>query len=220
MNKGAEKYYILTIIVLALGLAVTAVYLSLLPDSIPAHYNFAGEVDRWGSKYEQLFLPLFTMVYCPLFLLWAKKGDRTNEKVLAITAFSQALLFVGMHWYFCQKALNIADGDASSINTGDLTRWLLIAMGLLLVVMGNIMPKVKRNGFLGLRSKWSMANDAVWQKCQRFGGFSAAVLGLLMIVCGFFVGGAAALVVLLLMGPVWGLICLVASKRIYEKEMG
>lgn len=29
-----------------------------LPEQVPGHYNAAGEVDRWGSKYEILVLPL------------------------------------------------------------------------------------------------------------------------------------------------------------------
>jgi len=29
-----------------------------IPARVPMHYNFAGEIDRWGSKYEMLFLPV------------------------------------------------------------------------------------------------------------------------------------------------------------------
>lgn len=29
-----------------------------LPEQVPGHYNIAGEVDRWGSKYEILTLPI------------------------------------------------------------------------------------------------------------------------------------------------------------------
>ncbi len=30
---------------------------SVLPDEVPGHYNAAGEVDRWGSKWELFILP-------------------------------------------------------------------------------------------------------------------------------------------------------------------
>ncbi|MBM7660215.1 putative membrane protein [Bacillus mesophilus] len=29
-----------------------------LPEKVPGHYNMAGEVDRWGSKWELLILPV------------------------------------------------------------------------------------------------------------------------------------------------------------------
>ncbi|KKI89165.1 membrane protein [Bacillus sp. SA1-12] len=31
---------------------------SILPGKVPGHYNASGEVDRWGSKWELLILPL------------------------------------------------------------------------------------------------------------------------------------------------------------------
>ncbi|WP_033445692.1 DUF1648 domain-containing protein [Ornithinibacillus scapharcae] len=31
---------------------------SSLPSEVPAHYNFLGEVDRWGKKWELLILPV------------------------------------------------------------------------------------------------------------------------------------------------------------------
>jgi uncharacterized membrane protein len=31
---------------------------SLLPKDVPAHYNALGEVDRWGTKWELLILPI------------------------------------------------------------------------------------------------------------------------------------------------------------------
>src|SRR5690554_3498 len=37
-----------------------------LPEEIPAHFNLAGEVNRWGSKYEILILPIiggFTFLF-------------------------------------------------------------------------------------------------------------------------------------------------------------
>lgn len=35
---------------------------SSLPDQVPVHYNFAGEIDRWGSKNELLLLPIVSLV--------------------------------------------------------------------------------------------------------------------------------------------------------------
>ena len=42
---------------------VTAVALKFMPDTVPLHYNFAGEIDRWGSKYEHLLMPVFLIVF-------------------------------------------------------------------------------------------------------------------------------------------------------------
>lgn len=39
-----------------------------LPDRIPTHYNFAGEVDGWGSKASILLLPVIGTVMLPLLI--------------------------------------------------------------------------------------------------------------------------------------------------------
>ena len=31
---------------------------SSLPEKLPGHYNFAGEIDRWGSRGELLIVPV------------------------------------------------------------------------------------------------------------------------------------------------------------------
>ena len=50
-------------VVLLLGCAIyIAVNWSAMPDKIPGHYNFRGEVDRWGSKGELLFLPIVSWI--------------------------------------------------------------------------------------------------------------------------------------------------------------
>ncbi|MFP7296767.1 DUF1648 domain-containing protein [Neobacillus niacini] len=58
---------------------------SILPDQVPGHYNGLGEVDRWGSKWELIMLPIIS-----LFLLlmlqflerhpeWHNYPSRFNE---------------------------------------------------------------------------------------------------------------------------------------------
>lgn len=53
-----------------------------IPDRIPGHYNGAGEIDRWGSKWELLILPvagvfMYLLVSACCALLWKpiRKGE-------------------------------------------------------------------------------------------------------------------------------------------------
>jgi uncharacterized membrane protein len=34
---------------------------SQLPDKVPGHFNGAGEIDRWGSKYELIAIPIISL---------------------------------------------------------------------------------------------------------------------------------------------------------------
>lgn len=57
-----KKLYALCYGVILLCIVGTAILLIFTPDTIPVHYNFAGEVDRFGSKYENLIWPIFTII--------------------------------------------------------------------------------------------------------------------------------------------------------------
>ena len=45
-----------------LPLAVTLIWLQFLPEQVPLHYDFAGNIDRWGSKWENLLIPGIVLV--------------------------------------------------------------------------------------------------------------------------------------------------------------
>ena len=51
---GVEALCVLALVGMVVFIAVSW---GQLPDQIPAHYNFAGEIDRWGSKNEFLLFP-------------------------------------------------------------------------------------------------------------------------------------------------------------------
>ncbi len=64
---------ILETIISLLCLVGVVVYLILswntIPDKIPAHYNAAGEIDRWGSKSELIVLPIISWLIFGLITL-------------------------------------------------------------------------------------------------------------------------------------------------------
>ena len=74
---------VLLIIFIFLPLIITLISLNYLPDLIPAHYGFNGEVTRWGSKYESLILPIMCVVICIISLICtnyaAKKPENKNN---------------------------------------------------------------------------------------------------------------------------------------------
>lgn len=59
-----------------------------------------------------------------------------------------------------------------------------LVAGIAFVICGNIMPKSDRNEAFGLRTPWSLSNDEVWRKSQRFGGYAMIASGVLTVVAG------------------------------------
>ena len=55
----------------AFCLFVTLLVLRELPAEIPVHFDFVGNITRWGSKYELLILPVLLLLvsFCSSFPL-------------------------------------------------------------------------------------------------------------------------------------------------------
>lgn len=171
-------YYVL----MFLPLAVTLLTLQYLPEQIPAHYGIDNQVNRWGSKYEALILPVI-VVFFGIFMLamagYAAKQEengKNNEKVCITTGIFTLLLFNAMNGYFLYTSFNKVE-NLSSVSP-DINQFLFGILGVFMIVVGNIMPKVRMNSMIGLRTRWSMKNETTWKKASGLAGFPLFSVGL------------------------------------------
>lgn len=181
MKKSTLK---ITMLITALiPTAAVLIALPLLPDKIPAHYDFNMNIDRWGSKYESLIMPAATILMTAFMYAMSRfsakqENGESNEKVMLISGAAINLLFTAMTVWSLVLALKAVHGIETS---GSLPiKIIFICMGIVIAIVGNFMPKCKLNSVIGLRTKWSMANEDVWFKCQRFGGVMFVVCGISM----------------------------------------
>lgn len=154
-------------------LTIILIVLQFLPDKIPAHYDIDMNIDRWGSKYELFLLPVANFIQVLVMygisgFISKRENGESNRKVLLITGIVLNLFFTGMTVYTLVQDFRAVDGN---LNTGDgFVKFTAISLGIVIAVTGNFIPKCKINSVVGLRTKWSMANEDIWFKCQRFGG--------------------------------------------------
>ena len=57
-----NKLKTITLILIALSFAVTAIIMMFMPEQVPIHYNIAGEADSIGSKYVYYIFPAFGLL--------------------------------------------------------------------------------------------------------------------------------------------------------------
>jgi hypothetical protein len=68
------------------------------------------------------------------------------------------------------------------LNLGTL---LFPLLGLLFILMGNWLPKIKQNSTLGIKIKWTLYNEENWNKTHRFAGFVWVIAGVIFCLMGF-----------------------------------
>lgn len=177
-------------ILACIPLIITVIVLPLLPDRIPAHYDFSGNITRYGSKYETLIIPIVAIVLCFFWLLLEKHLMRDAEKgphnVKAIFWISLIIniVFIGMTAFFLYSAHNEA------VNKLGFEKAAAIAICISWIIIGNILPKIKQNGLVGIRTPWTLASESNWYKTHRMGGKIAVITGsILGLLCLFILNG-------------------------------
>ncbi len=189
MRKKKIIFYIL----MFLPLIAVLIALQFLPEQIPAHYNFNNQVTRWGSKYETFIFPVITVLFGYFMLGMAKLSTKqeengsNNENVCMIAGIASLALFNAMTGYFLYADFKAVEN--LSYMPLDIYQLSFGLCGVAMIILGNIMPKLRMNSIIGLRTVWSMKNEMTWKKSQRFGGISFIVGGLALIIVCFLTKG-------------------------------
>ncbi|MGH7565276.1 MAG: SdpI family protein, partial [Gemmatimonadota bacterium] len=69
----------------------------------------------------------------------------------------------------------------------DTDRAVTVTMGLLFVGLGNYLPRLRSNWWMGIRTPWTLDSEAVWRETHRVGGWTFVAAGLVLILAGLFV---------------------------------
>lgn len=215
------------------SLVLTAIVLQFMPDSVPMHYDFAGNIDRWGSKYEEFIFPaiilMLSLFWHLLIAYYEKKANKTssekehaealsNAKVLKIVGVLMVAMFTAMQGFSLYSAYVEANSNATQAYA-DIGKISCILIGVMFIVLGNYMPKTKKNQIVGVRISWSMYNDTTWMKSNRFGAVAMIIAGILTIITPVFVNSNIAVILLLTYLLVAMAVTLVYSHKVYKDEL-
>ena len=210
---------------------VTAVALKFMPDTVPLHYNFAGEIDRWGSKYEHFLMPALLIVFVVLMQVITyfqekkiedeptpreQASRRNNIKVVRIvTIVFEIFWLILICWMLWTSKENANLGtEQTATNIG---QFIWIAMGILLVVIGNILPKSRMNSVIGVRTTWSMYNEETWSKSNRFGGIVLMVTGIAMVITSLILKESALIIVNIGLTVLSSIVILVYTYKVFKE---
>lgn len=146
---------------------------------ITLQWGLDGEVNNTTDKWPGILILPLTAVGIS-FLLWLlpkieprKQHLQDSKKVYYITMLGvQILLLIGY-------AISILQAMGHDIEFGNN---LFIAIGILFIVLGNYLPKVRSNFFLGIRTPWTLSSEIVWNKTHRIGGYLFMIIGAFFIV--------------------------------------
>jgi uncharacterized membrane protein len=193
------RYFTACILLLAVALGATLLAWTHLPARVPLHWDAHGHVDGYGPRWMLLAIgPGAMLAEIALFAaLPALSPKRYALEAFSATYLRIMLAAVALAGYITAVLLWVAlTGDI------DVSGALLGGVSVLVVVLGNLMGKVRRNFFIGIRTPWTLASERVWHATHRLAGKSMVAAGILSFAAALVGGlaGIAAWIALVLAG--------------------
>jgi uncharacterized membrane protein len=208
----SKNYYLVGLLLtVAVTLGTMAVY-SHLPGTIPTHWNLHNEPNGYSPKWMLFLVGPGAMVLMMLLmgaLPWLSPRNYGVDSFRR-TYLQIMLMLVCMMGYF--ELVIVWAGLGHAMNVG---RAIVGGVCLLFALLGNLLGKVRRNFFVGVRTPWALANERVWNATHRFAAKTFVVgglAGLALTVAGS--NGMPAIVVLLVGTLVPVVYSLVLYKRL------
>jgi uncharacterized membrane protein len=164
--------------------AITAYYYPSLPETIAVHWDAAGKVNGYGGRWQVWLIGPGTMTG---ILLLAVAMPSLSPKKFEVQSFRETYgymmvvlvaLFAGIEILMLCVALDVQLKMASVFPA---------LIFLALIFIGNPMGKVRRNFFIGVRTPWTLASEAVWYATHRLAArlmVASGTLGLIAVWIG------------------------------------
>ncbi len=176
-------YLLIRILLVLLMLFVGVFFYKDLPEMLPIHWGIDGKIDDYSSKnFFIFFIPAMTFGMIALFKI-GQLIDPRKERYEAfkkeweiiktgIVAFMSYLYYITIYISFNQ--------------TQRIEPLIFIGVGILFILIGNYMGKIRQNYTIGFKLPWTIDNEEVWNKTNRLGGYMFVLLGIVFLIESYF----------------------------------
>ncbi len=185
---------IITSIATVIPIAAGVILWSKLPDDIAIHFDSNGNADKWCYKAWAVFgLPLFALaahLFCVFMTAHDPKGRNIGEKIYNAVIWICPIcsLTAGVIIYTHSLALPFSPFP-----------FLQIALGILIMIIGNYLPKCRQNYTIGIKLPWTLSDKENWNSTHRAAGRIWVVGGIIIVFNAFIDIPAVSFAVVLLM---------------------
>ncbi len=146
-----------------------------LPDEIATHFTSDGEADGYSSKQILYFIVLAVFLLTEVIIVLSTIFYKESIPLKFIFSISLILTFICL--FVVYTIIGVANGKDI-----DFARSTIIMVGVVFIVLGNYLNKLKPNPIAGFRFRITLNNGEIWRKVHRLGGWLYCISGAILIL--------------------------------------
>jgi len=197
MRKSEWFLIIMVVVFFATG----AWFYPQLPAQVASHWNAAGQVNGSMSRALGAFLLPIIFIILATLLFAIPRIDPRRENIAKFRRyydwFVAAFAVFFYYIYLLTLLWNLGGGSGASGGVGsgvapfNLSAAIIPPLAGLIYIIGMILPHTEPNWFIGIRTPWTISNDAVWHKTHQAGGWAFRASGVIALAGIFFAPAVA-----------------------------
>ncbi len=213
MIKRYKTMLIITSIVILLPIIFGVIKWNDLSATFATHWGVNGEADGYSGKVLTVFgLPIILLAFhwlCVFMSEKDKRGNSQNKRLMNIV-----LWIIPITSLFTNGIIYMAAMGKGIEPTGTVS----VLFGVLFIVIGNYLPKCRQSFTMGIKIKWTLANEENWNATHRVAG-KLWVVGGIVILFGILLPFEAAMIAMLGIIFVMVLVPVIYSGVYYKKQV-
>lgn len=178
--KKIDKTAIITSLVCLIPIIIGIIIYNKLPEQLPTHFDFKGEVDSYSSKNFTVFCMPLILCALNLFTHFMLNNDPKKRNIdkffmnIGKWTIPVVSIIVLTITYLVGMEIHIS-----------VEKFVPAMISLLFIVIGNYLPKCKQNYTAGIRLPWTLGSEENWNRTHRLAGFIWLVAGVVLFVSSF-----------------------------------
>lgn len=152
-------------LMLVVGLAV--LLLHRLPARVVVHWNAAGQPNGWSSPALAALLPPLEALALWALLLLAPVIDPRRRRYAQFAPTYRTLRLAVVAVVAALDGFTLAQALGARV---DVPMVAALVVSLLMLLIGNVLPRLRPTWFVGIRTPWTLSDEEVWRRTHRWGG--------------------------------------------------
>jgi len=170
-----RKYYLASFVLISASVVITAILYPHLQAQVPTHWNIHGQADGYSAKWTLLVLfPSMMLGTMGLMAALPWLSPRHFEVESFRSTYLYIMVVLVAFFVYVQATILCA----SLTDHVNINKAIIGGVCLMIALLGNVLGKVQRNFYVGVRTPWTIADERVWNATHRLAAKTFVIGGL------------------------------------------